>query len=638
MNTNIPKNESGSTIILVISIMALLMVLVAIAADYTMSINRGVQRTNTLQSAVALADGCTENNFVYWRAISRNLPTQAKTTNDLNVIPLPTGGAPNTQFPNVPNFTATSNSYSPTATETVQECKVVAVDPEDNVLAGNAAPIPAVGRYLNIDDPLKTTAVYNYKSTAYVTLPTLSGKVVAKVQRIFQKKQESPWGFAIFYVDPLEIHPSPPFNITGWVHTNGGLYTGHNTLHFLEKVTYVDDWYRGSRMGDPGFMPGDPRAVGGSAPEVPTLPTWLANQPPDRDDTHEPIGLDQSLFSTTDANPNNDGYHELIEPPVLGSSDPLAAQRYYNQADVIIKIDASNTITFQRPNGNGTVRTIDVNSPAGSNDLALYNMFNGSVTTPVTFQDFREGASGVGAGVRLATLDISRLINNVPGPTFNKYKAPFNGIVYIYDSSASANGVGNKRGIRLKKGSFIPQDGLGLTVASANPVYIQGDFNTGTNPPSNSGNPLDAGTPQAAGYKRQPCSVLGDAVNILSNNFSDSNLLNGANVRMATNTTVNTAIVSGIVPTGLNGIEGYSGGAENFPRFHETWGASHALTYYGSMVQLYHSQQAIGRWGSPNVYDPPKRQWFFDTNFRIDAPPGTLMVYTYSKGRWALAP
>ena len=621
---------------LVISILATLMVIVAIAAEYTVSINRGVQRTNTLQSAVAIADGCIDNNFAYWRAICRIAPTVAKTTTDLSVIPLPTGGAPNTQFPNVPNFTATGSIYNPNATQTVQQCKVVALDPEDNELSGTTPPIPAVGQYLNVDDPTKTTAVYNYKSTAYVTLPTMTGKVVSRVQRSFQKKQESPWGYAIFYVDPLEIHPSPPFNITGWVHTNGGLYTGHNTLHFLEKVSYVDDWYRGSKSGDPGFMPGDPRAVGGSQQETPTLPTWLVNQPPDRDDTHEPVGIDLSLFNTTDSNHNNDGYHELIEPPVAGA-DPLATQRYYNQADIVIEIkDNANpgspdTVILRKPDGTPVDAT---------HNVALYNMFNGAVTTSKAldpaFQDYREGVSGVGAAVRLATLDISRLINM---GTDKKYKsANFNGIVYIYDSSAAANGVGAKRAIRLKKGSFIPQTGLGLTVASANPVYIQGDFNTGTNPPSNSGLPQDAGTPQAPGYTRQACSVLADAVNILSNNWNDANLNKGVSSRLATNTTVNTAIVSGIVPTGLNGIPGYSGGAENFPRFDEAWGSGHTLTYYGSMVELYQSQQAIGRWGSPNVYDPPTRQWFFDTNFRVDAPPGTLMVYTYSKGRWALAP
>ena len=57
-------------------------------------------------------------------------------------------------------------------------------------------------------------------------------------------------------------------------------------------------------------------------------------------------------------------------------------------------------------------------------------------------------------------------------------------------------------------------------MASANPVYIQGDYNTGGgNPPSNSG---DYSKPQVTGYTRQPCAVVADAVNILSNAWVDS--------------------------------------------------------------------------------------------------------------------
>jgi hypothetical protein len=96
---------------------------------------------------------------------------------------------------------------------------------------------------------------------------------------------------------------------------------------------------------------------------------------------------------------------------------------------------------------------------------------------------------------------------------------------------------------------------------------------------------------------------------------------------------VNAAIVSGIVPSANNY---YSGGAENFPRFLENWSGK-SLTYYGSMVELYQSRQSIGRWGSANVYNPPNRQWFFDTNFQVNTPPGTLTVYSYTKGRWFLA-
>ena len=60
--------------------------------------------------------------------------------------------------------------------------------------------------------------------------------------------------------------------------------------------------------------------------------------------------------------------------------------------------------------------------------------------------------------------------------------------------------------------------------------------------------------------------MIADAVNILSNSWVDTNPNNSA----ASNTTVNTAIVSGIVPS-TNCY--YSGGAENFPRFLENWDA-----------------------------------------------------------------
>ena len=86
----------------------------------------------------------------------------------------------------------------------------------------------------NTNPAIKVTPlVLNYVASADITLPTLKGNVVAKVRRVFQKQQLSPWNFAIFYVDPLEIHPGPLFTVTGWVHTNSDLYTGHSTLGLL---------------------------------------------------------------------------------------------------------------------------------------------------------------------------------------------------------------------------------------------------------------------------------------------------------------------------------------------------------------------------------------------------------------------
>ncbi len=601
MNTRTNTKEPGTAIILVISILATLMVIVAVALEYTMNIGRNVRRSNTLGSAIAVADGCIEYNFAQWRKYCRT-PGQSKpTTNDLNSLPLPTAA----QFPDIPNFAATRNDYDPTSNITVQQCRVEAVDPELNALASSSPPPQDVG---------DGSTTYNYRSYAYVTLPTRGGNLVAKVQRIFQQERLSPLNYAIFYVDPLEIHPGAPFTVTGWVHTNSNLYTAHDLLNFAQKATYSGDW-------SIGFRPGDTVHNG----ETPTSPTGVT---PVYDSPRPPSNIDPTGFNPSD--PNNTGYHELIEPPVPSSSpDPFSDTRYYNQASVILQIDASNNVTIKKPNGDGTTTTLT--SSSKGNNLLLYNMFHASgvITTNQPIQDNREQAS-----VRITTLDVSKLtVANSTAVNKVAWAAGtvFNGTVYIDDISASTSA---RRGIRVKNGKFIP-DG-GFTVASPNPVYVQGDFNTGLNPPSNTGDPTKPQGTLSDGsrYTREPCSVIADAVNILSNAWLDSN---SGTQPAASPTTVNSAIVTGIVTSGSGFV--YTGGAENFPRFLENWSAKD-FTYYGSMIELYDSQQSTGVWGKKNVYTPPNRKWYFDTNFKLNRPPGAafLETYSYTKGRWSLVP
>lgn len=588
--------EKGTAIIVVMSVLATLLVTVGIAIEYTTSVHRNVQRSRWLENAIAIGDGSVDLLFGYWREVCRGNTNQPMTTSAFASIPLPTTN----EFPGIPNFSATRNT-DPTGAYTISNYKVEAVDPQLNSIGTTAAPPPGIGMSAN-------SATYNYLASADVTMQAVSSKMTAKVRRVFQKQQLSPWNWAIFYTDLLEIHPGPPFTVTGWVHSNGDLYTGHNTLTFADKVTYGRDW-------SIGFAAGDPRSPTGSGPESPTSPTWPSNLPPALDVAHQPFGLDSTrIFSTSDTNPNNDSYHELIEQATAGYSDPIAGSRYYDQAGVKITIDNSNNVVIR--NGNGTI----VNASSTGSDLKLYQTFSSAITTNQTIQDNRETAS-----VRLATLNMSTVVTAIKNGTL----ANFNGIIYMTDTSANATGGTPKRGIRLKNGAIMPTGGL--TVASGNPVYIQGDYNTGgANPPSNSGTYTQ---PQVSGYTRQPCSVIADAVNILSNAWSDANSSSGLSSRIASNTTVNTAILAGIVPS-ANNI--YSGGAENFPRFLEDW-SNKSLCYYGSMVEMYASKQSVGTWGKDNVYSPPNRRWYFDKTFQVYTPPGTLMVYSYVKGRWFLA-
>jgi hypothetical protein len=597
MKRSLRQIESGTAIIVVMSILATLLVLVGVSFEYTQTLNRHVQRSDTLENAVAIGDGAIDLMFGYWREACRKQSNVAPSTKDLSAIPLPTGGSSGTLFPDVANFTATSNADT---SKTVSNYKIVATDPQLTQMADDVSPTPGVGQQ-------PTNATFNYIASVDVTLPTVRGNMTTSIRRVFQKEQVSPWAFAIFYVDPLEIHPGPLFKITGPVHTNSDLYTAHNTLQFFDKVTYGGKWYN-------SYMPGDCRT------DPPTSPLFLLT-PPDVAPAKQPFGLDASrIFNSGDANPNNDSYHELVDIPVINPAtgvrytDPLQNQRYYDQAAIKILIDGSGTLTVMKLDGT----VVNSSSPAGSADLKLYNAITsaGVLTKGEQISDDREGKK-----VILTTLHVDKLLLKVNDTTNGIPSGRWNGVVYITDTSYTPT---TRRGIRLKGGNVLPNGGL--TVASANPVYIQGDYNTGSGiVPSNNGDPLNPTVPTYDKSLR-PSSVIADAVNILSNSWVDTNPNNST----ASNTTVNTAIVSGIVPTANCN---YSGGAENFPRFLENWDAK-TFTYYGSMVELYNSKQAVGPWGTSAYYSPPLRQWYFDTDFNTHTPPGTLMLYNFIKSRW----
>jgi hypothetical protein len=178
-----------------------------------------------------------------------------------------------------------------------------------------------------------------------------------------------------------------------------------------------------------------------------------------------------------------------------------------------------------------------------------------------------------------------------------------------------------ERGVRVKNGKTLPSGGL--SVVSQNPVYVQGDFNT------------------TGAW--QPGLIAGDAINVLSNAWSDANATaTSTTAPSATATTINAAFLSGNVPTvnTYGTSENYSGGVENFPRFHENWNPGGAagqitFTYNGSMVQMFQSQQGTGRWSKAN-YSAPKRAWAWDSRFVTQPPPGTLLTTSYSRGQWFL--
>ena len=447
---------------------------------------------------------------------------------------------------------------------------------------------------------------------------------VVGIRRQFQYVEVPIFQMMFFFQDNMEFYKPATMIVGGLVHTNSNLWASSSsagTLTFSGNVSHSGTY---SQTQDPPFA----SAWSGWSPNAqipPTFPNGQSSQVTQVPAAY-PMGVSLgSVFNTTDTNPNNDGYREIIEQPVAGFPDPqeIASRRIYHKAGVVLSI-TGNTATVTAQNGTSI--------PPGQ-----ISQIQSAFTNKKAMYDQREGKM-----VDVATIDVSKLttVFNTGGVT------GFNGVLYVVDNTPVTTGgpspSPNPKTIRLQKGGVLPNNGL--TIASQNPVYIQGDYNTGTiNSPTSvpanaTGNPANNDSPTVPGYTRKPSAVLADAVVFLSNAWNDANAASALNSRNASNTTYNTAVMAGFMPSGYKpptGAQyGYSGGANNFPRFLENWSGD-SCTYYGSMVELFQSKTFTGAWDTGNIYSPPARRWNYDTNFSTTSPPGGLNAVVYTRGSWS---
>ena len=192
-----------------------------------------------------------------------------------------------------------------------------------------------------------------------------------------------------------------------------------------------------------------------------------------------------------------------------------------------------------------------------------------------------------------------------------------------------------RRALKIVNGSLISLPlcptgvSCGLTIATENPAYVQGDYNS-----NSAGSGFTAANPDVA------ASVVADAFTYLSNDWSDVNSFNSpfsVNGRQSNTTWYRLGVVAGKgisfpIPKwdtpAIDGSQdfGTDGGVHNFMRYLERWNGT--LNYTGSIVSLYYNRQATGLYNSGgNNYSPPNRGYLFDSNFLnpILLPPRTPM-------------
>ena len=630
---NRKQQESGYILFVMMLIVVVLTAFAGMAIEYTQVTAHNTQRLMAMQQAIGVANGILDSEFVQWRVQCQKNQNMPENKGYFSTTTMPT-------FPDMTGASQQAGSFIQTIPSTAYTINAIAgTDPTKTPLGSTSTPTPSQSQ-----NNYMTT--YNYLAEADVPYANVDGSSTVKICKIFQKSVLSPFHYAVFYNDDLEINPGSlgVMSITGNLQTNGSLYTGGNgsvnNLTINGKTTYTGNW---NQLG--AWAPTDTFHSGTPCPPnfpnyYPSFAGWMF--PVDYNT------LSSLMNATMSTNPNTaDGYREIIERPRSGYTDTMVptnygnytcpSQRMWNQAGVKILITTNATTpastTVQIYDAAGTLCTA---GSANSTDKAIYNTFSSAITTNYSLTDGRESNT-----LLVSHLDISKIVTALSsGGTLANSGC---NIIYITDTTAnsgiSASGTTNpaglaNRGIEIVNGYKVP--GGGLTIVSDNPVYICGDFNDNTtNSPGSVPSNVGAGAPSYAnGYTVQPCSIMADAITVLSNSWTDAKSSMALSSRLATNTTINCAFVAGIVTSGAGFT--YSGGLENYTRYLEDWNRnSNMFTYYGSMVELFQSKQASGVWQGPgNYYMQPTREWYLDNRFLQTSPPGILAIVNYVKSQW----
>jgi hypothetical protein len=519
----------------------------------------------------------------------------------------------------------------------------------------------------------KMSFVYTYLASVTLKTTGLGGARSVTMRRNLVYTSVPPTRGMFFSEGDFELYKPAKMVIGGGVHSNANAHvstgTSSSNLTFLanSKVTFVGSYDNGTPAGGAAWS-------NSGTNYAPTYETGLSTQVKKVPEISG-IGLGTTAeYDTTDANPNNDGNREMIEPPVAGYADPdsIAASRIYNNAGILINIagPVSSTAALSLVNGAYTGGNVSIKAQNGTalsaaQAVVIRNAISNAVVVQVqtwtpklvwvasgyytgsgSSKKWVDTSSWVDQGSYVTTNQTvqktiydKRELQSVPitdlnvglvTPILNALTG-FNGIVYMNDTGGS-----DKKAIRVTNGGVLPNGGL--TIATEGGLYVQGDYNTGTttNPnavPSNATPAANAST-TVSGYTTKSAALVADAIMVLSNGWSDTNASSSVSSRNATNTTLNTALIGGYIPStngAANGRSGFSGGMNNFPRFLESWSGDN-MTFSGAFVSLYQSKQFTAAWDTGDIYVPPTRYWYFDTLLLTRVLPGIPATGGFVRG------
>jgi hypothetical protein len=480
-----------------------------------------------------------------------------------------------------------------------------------------------------------------YRIVSNVTMPnTFANGLVGTAQEDVLLALVPITTYAIFYNGELEFSDCAPMTIAGRTHSNADICTGTpSSLAFNGVVTCCSVIQSPTRGG--------------------------VSYSPFNENTTYNSGFATNVTSVQIAIPMTNTISIIQIPPAAESpTSTQGMEREYNQAQVIL------IITNSPLGGNPAVYlTLQVanngNVPGSDNAKVYYTLTNVTTSLLMTNTNIPTGVGYVGTNISMPFLTLTNvfydqrenktnLVTQIDVGAYANW-ALTNPCVTAKISSGSSLYptilyVADRRNVtssqldvvRLVNARKLPYNNdLGFSVATQNPLYVWGDYNTtidGTHFALTVGSTTN-------GYT-VPAALISDALTILSASWSDSASYGTSPTAVNSNLVLNAAIITGNIPSTGTTATTFSGGVHNLTRYLEDW-TGNTTTYNTSIVCLFSSQMATNQFlmpysgSNPNgYYVPPTRNWGFDlTYYDPDKqPPGVPCALIPIRFNWTVPP
>ena len=425
--------------------------------------------------------------------------------------------------------------------------------------------------------------------------------------------------YAIFYNGLLEFSTCATMTVNGRVHSNGSIYTGTGaSLTFNATLTAAGTLSSPVNNGQgPWIFPGG--IFNGS-------PNYKTNVP------------------TVSVTLNMTNAHTLIEVPTnYNATTSIGQQQMYNLAHVVLLISNTapqvtmriqSSVGGQIPGADPSPLTITTNISAIATNFAFASSNFPFLSLTNTFWDDRENKTNITTQIDLGKYAAWVKTNVSILAKFPVGSGTYPTLLYVSDNRPIT--AVQQNAVRLVNGTTIPaNNGLGFTLATSGPLYVWGNLNC-----TNAANLASTNTTTSF-----PCALMSDALTILSPSWTDANGAPGTSVgsRGASTTTIDAALITGVVPSTGPLAGQFSGGVHNLPRLLESWSGID-LWLNTSIVCLYNSATATNAFVTPggafSYYNAPIRHFSFDLNYFDPAkqPPGIPTALVPIRYNWAVPP